>query len=201
MLKIIGLGHYSRVGKDTFAKHIQNLCIDKGVNCQITSLAYKLKEIAFQLYGWAGMREPEFYETEEGALARNVPLTAMASEIFPDGPTPVEVWIAIGSPAIRDCVYPDTWIQEVIGNAPDGGVLVIPDVRFPNEFNTIRGKGGTLIKIERPDFLPRDSVADMALINETSWDYLVTNEGGMSELQPKAQEILTEIGVLDYVRQ
>ena len=201
MLNIIGLGHYSRVGKDTTANHIKTLCDGAGIPCEIRSLAYKLKAIAHDLYGWAGLREPEYYETPEGAKERDVPLTDLKSAIFPDGPTPVQVWVAIGSPAIRDCVYPDTWIREVLSHAPEGGVLVIPDVRFPNEFETLLHQGGTLVKVTRPGFVPRETVADQALLREDRWHHTVENTGDEADLLPKAQQILESMGVLNVSKQ
>lgn len=67
-MKILGLGHYSRTGKDTlanamiewFGQFYPELTVKK------LPLAWKLKQITYELYAWAGVREPEFYDTPEG---------------------------------------------------------------------------------------------------------------------------------------
>lgn len=165
--KIIGLGHYSRTGKDTIA----NLLIDKlsvhalhlDLKVRKMPFAWKLKQICYQLYGWAGLREPEYYETPEGEADRDVVIPAI-------GKTPVQIWVAMGTPAVRDNVYDRTWIDYVLYTYPDDDVLIIPDVRFPNEVAAIRAEGGIVIKVLRRGRQPRDTVADQALVDFNDWD-------------------------------
>src|SRR5690606_32569637 len=75
-MNFVALGHYSRTGKDTFAnylgQHLKRLC--PSFSYAKVPLAWKLKQIAHDLYAWDGMREPEFYDTVEGQPFRDVPL-------------------------------------------------------------------------------------------------------------------------------
>src|ERR1035437_2708896 len=99
-MRIIGLGHYSRTGKDSFA----NYFLLHTPGAIKIPFAWKLKSITHDLYSWAGLREPEYYETPEGALARDI--------VLPDlGLTPVQVWVKFGTPAVREQVYDKTWID------------------------------------------------------------------------------------------
>ena len=170
-MQIIGLGHYSRCGKDTFA----NYFLDYMPGALKIPFAWKLKQITHELYAWAGLREPEYYETPEGALARDIVLPAL-------GLTPVQVWVKFGTPAVREQVYDRTWIDYVLKTKHNAEVLVIPDVRFPNECEAIKSVGGTLIKIVRPGYGPRNTVADRALIGFNGWDYIIGAEGTMESL-------------------
>jgi hypothetical protein len=174
-MKIIGLGHYSRTGKDSFANYLVQNLLSTDLRVVKRPFAWKLKEVAHDLYAWAGMREPEFYETPEGAIARDVVLPALEM-------TPVEVWVKLGTPAIREQVYDKTWIDYVLKGTRDTDILIIPDVRFPNEIEAIREAGGTAIKVVRPGYGPRNTVADRKLLGYAGWDYVIGGEGTMTSL-------------------
>ncbi len=168
---IIGLGHYSRSGKDTFANHLVFHINHYTVfRAKKIPFAWKLKQICHDLYAWDGMREPEFYDTDEGAPLRDVKLPTI-------GKTPVEIWIDFGTPAVRENVYRDTWTDFLFKGGHACDVLVIPDARFLNEVNGIKERGGLVYKIERPGYGPRPgSVADNALNGYDGWDRTIWSD-------------------------
>jgi hypothetical protein len=176
-MKVIGLGHYSRTGKDSFANYfLTELAVRSKITAKKISFAWKLKQIAFELYAWDGMREPEFYETAAGATYRDIPLPTI-------GKTPVQIWIDLGTPAVRDCVYQNTRIDYVLRTDHKAEVLAVTDVRFHNEVEAVRGMGGILIKVVRPSYGPRKSPADRALLGWTGWDFVIGSSGRMEELR------------------
>ena len=189
-MKIIAVGHYSRVGKDTFANYLTEELNEYAPTLKVTKLnfAWKLKDIAHQLYAWAGVREPEYYDTPGGAIARDVILPAL-------GMTPVQLWVKLGTPAIRDNVYDGTWVDWVL-RGRECDVLIVPDVRFYNEIDAIRELGGTLIKVVRPGYGPRNTVADRMLLNYTGWDYVIGAAGTMTSLKTWAVQFARAI-ILD----
>lgn len=177
-MKTIGLGHYSRTGKDSFANALIEALAERDPKCRCRKIpfAWKLKQIAFDLYAWAGMREPGFYDIREGERHRDIVLPAI-------GKTPVQIWVDLGTPAIRQRVYDRTWIDYLLKSDLGLDVLVIPDVRFPNEVEAIRQAGGTLIKVVRPGFGPRKTVADRALVDFDGWDFVIGSSGQLRELR------------------
>lgn len=183
-MKIIGLGHYSRVGKDTFADALVKSVREFDPSFRVGKIPFarKLKQIAHDLYAWDGMREPEFYDTKEGEPFRDIPLPTI-------GKTPVEIWVALGTPGVREAVYDATWIDYVLKTDHGLDVLVIPDVRFPNECEAIRAVGGTLIKIVRPGYGPRKTVADRALVGWDGWDYVFGFTGRLLDLCQRASQV------------
>jgi hypothetical protein len=62
-------------------------------------------------------------------------------------------------------------------------VLIVPDVRFPNEADAIKAAGGIAAKIVRPGYGPRKTVADRALLGYTGWDYVLGDRGSMDALR------------------
>jgi hypothetical protein len=187
-MQIIGLGHTSRCGKDTLANAIIKNLERTGLRAVKRPFAWKLKEICHDLYAWDGMREPEFYDTPEGEPYRDIKLPTI-------GLTPVEVWVKFGTPAVREQVYQKTWIDYLLKGTKDVDVLIVPDVRFPNEVEALREVDATLVKVVRPGYGPRKTVADRALVGYTGWDWVVGSVGTMDSLHQWGRfftDLLTE---------
>ena len=175
-MRIIGLGHYSRTGKDTLANMIVDEVRNYGKTAKKISLAWKLKQVCYDMYRWAGMQPPEFYDTPEGETWRDIKLDRLDM-------TPVEVWVAVGTPAIRKNVYDRTWIDCVLLEDHAVDVLVVPDIRFQNEVDAFREEGALLAKVVRPGHEPRQTVADQALVGYDGWDLWLGGDLGMLHKQ------------------
>jgi hypothetical protein len=176
-MQIVGLGNYSRVGKDSVANFMVEAINELSPHTRVLkrSLAWKLKQIAYELYAWAGMQPPEHYETREGEKDRDIVLPLLDM-------TPVELWVALGTKAIRNNVYDRTWLDYLLKTDHDCDILIIPDIRFPNEAEAVK-EAGTLVKVVRPGYGPRPTVADRALMGYQGWNYVVGESGAMAELQ------------------
>jgi hypothetical protein len=187
-MKIVCLGHYSRTGKDTLANALIESIRERVPRWQVKKLpfALKMKEILHQLYAWAGHREPEFYETEEGASARDIVLPAL-------GLTPVELWVKFGTDLMREGIHPETWVNYVLENEHDVDVLIVTDLRFPNEHAAARRKGAKMVKVVRPGKGPRPTKADRALLGCLDWDLIVGSSGEIRELKEWADRLACEI--------
>lgn len=186
-MKIVGLGHYSRTGKDSFANCLMASLQEQAPHLRVAKrpFAWKLKEIAHELYAWAGLREPAYYDTKHGELFRDVVLPYI-------GKTPVEIWGAVGN-AMRENVYAATWIDYLFKSDLGLDIVLVPDVRFPNETEAadeaIQQGGGFTAKIVRPGYGPRDTKADRALLGYNGWDYVIGGSGAMTELASWASRL------------
>lgn len=183
MTLFIGLGHYKRTGKDSFANFlIQELAaVNPDLFVIKRSFAWKLKEVCHELYGWAGLREPEFYETEPGASLREVVLPGLAK-------SPRQIWVDFGTKAVRDQVYADTWRDYVFKgdhsvNGRQPNVVVVPDVRFPNETEEFEVRNGLLIKVVRPGYGPGKNRPDRELLGFNRWSNVIGDAGTMDSLR------------------
>lgn len=170
-MKLIGLGHYSRTGKDTLA----NMIIERLPMASKLPFAWKLKEICRDLYWMHGVKSPGYYDTPEGEQERTKVIPSL-------GMSPVELWVKFGN-AVRG-VHDATWIDYVLGSARYGAV-VIPDVRFPNEAAEIKRRGGLLVKVVREGMGPRDTPSDRALLGFNDWDYVAGPTLGALKLDAK----------------
>lgn len=177
---IVGIGHRKRVGKDTATAMMISMLRAMDIQAARAAFAAKVKDIAYQLYGWAGVMPEEFYERYPDE--RNLIVPAI-------GKTVRQIWIDIGTPAMRANVYDRTWIDYLMHNLPVAQVIFVPDLRFPNEFDEIKKHGGLCIKIVRSAIKDTDDVADCALKDETRWDHVVQNDNGIYELRHPLQEV------------
>ncbi len=183
-MKIIGLGHYSRTGKDTIANYIVDIIREMDPTLRVAKIPFatKLKQIAHELYSWDGLQDQAYYDTKEGEKFRDVPLPTI-------GLTPVEIWVALGTPGVRQAVYDKTWIDYLLKTDHKLDVLIIPDVRFPNECDAIKEAGGILAKIVRPGYGPRKTVADRQLVGWDGWDFIFGGTGRLFELRQRAAQL------------
>lgn len=189
---IIGLGHYSRTGKTTLAHLIANECERVGLAAEVRPFASTLKKVVHLVYGWAGAQPEEYYETYPEERKRR--LVKLANHKWPLGPTIVDLWIEVGTPAFRDTIFDETWVMNTLETDFEN-VLIIPDVRFMNEINAIRVRGGRVYKVIRKGVQPRfNSIADNALNYYVGWDEVIRNHGeGLHDLQQDARRIVRSL--------
>ena len=81
------------------------------------------------------------------------------------------------------------WLQLYLYycNEEDKVVLLIPDMRFPNEFDYVRTQGGITVKIERSESNNLDSHASETLLEGlVGWDAIISNDRSKEELRQTA---------------
>lgn len=180
---IVGLGHYSNVGKDTLAKmlveEIDALYNDGGFHADIHAFAHTLKDYAESVFRWAGVMHMSYYEANRDQRDVVIPELGM---------TPVELWCRVGE-AMRT-VHPDVWLNNTLYDIDYGGqdIALITDVRYPNEAEAIQKRGGLLIKVLRPGVEPRDTEADRALLDFDNWNAVVS-ASNLDELREHARKL------------
>jgi hypothetical protein len=175
---LIGIGHRTGHGKDTFALMLQEILgPDKS---QIVPFARKMKDVAVILYGHLGLREEAYYNTPEGRRARNRPLPEINL-------TPVEIWVGLGE-SVRNGVWHPTWVS-LMQHQSKGNIVISPDTRHFNEIERCDIK----VKIVNPRVENRKGASiDDNLEGYTSWDKIVINDGTLEDLRQKATDFVSE---------
>lgn len=182
-MKIVGIGYKKGVGKNTLAKFMTTYlkCERPDLNIKELSFAAKLKDIAFQLYGWAGMRPGQYYENHREAKEKGLPELGL---------TPRGIWIELGN-NIRK-IYGMTWVDYALKSA-SADILIITDVRFRNEAQAIRSQGGKLIKIVRDEILQGSDPAEIDLDDWKNWDHMIFNNYSLRTLNGWAEKLAKEL--------
>lgn len=176
---LIGLGHRSGHGKDLTADFMIEWFEYYRPELKVIKQpwAAKLKDVCHQLYKHLGLQNMEFYDTEEGRHLRNIKLPKINL-------TPVEIWIAMGTPAVRENVWDKTWISYVRNIKAD--IIICPDTRFPNETAVC----DYTIKVINPRVEDRKgSSVDDVLATFDDWTYYIVNSGDKNKLQGEANAV------------
>lgn len=72
----------------------------------------------------------------------------------------------------------------------DREVLVITDVRYPNEAELVKKAGGIMIRVERETGLEDSHSSENLLDNFEGFDYRLTNNGTLFDLKEKVERIV-----------
>lgn len=97
----------------------------------------------------------------------------------------------LGTDAVRT-MDPDFWVRaamrEVDVRRLDlGARIIMTDVRFPNEADAIRERGGILLRLWRPEAIVADAHSSETALDDYPDDAIVSNEGTPEELQGAAR--------------
>jgi hypothetical protein len=188
---ILGFGHRKRTGKDTLAKFVVSILREhegyRGKNVSRRGFADHLYNTCYLLYSWAGFKRREYYE--EYPEAKEAVLPAL-------GKSPRQILIDVGC-HLR--LYdPPVWINAAL-RSDNADVIVVSDLRYPNEYQAIKEAGGYCFKVVRPSVKNTDDAADCALDKQPHWDDIVENSGTLKDLHNQARRIV-EAFVLPCLR-
>jgi len=86
--------------------------------------------------------------------------------------------------AVRDHLSPDAWVQAAEDDIERiQGPVVITDVRFPNEVQMIRRRGGKMVRIMRPGTGAVNEHISEHAIDDDDCDLVLANDGSLADLQ------------------
>lgn len=114
--------------------------------------------------------------------------------------TPRKLLQLIGTECGRNIIHPNIWVNASMSGYSGESNWIFTDVRFPNEADAIRNRGGILIRTKR--FMELETKAqhpsETALDNYTDWDYVIENTGSIEELTEKVRQILIRKKIIKY---
>lgn len=205
---IIGLVGFAGSGKGTVA----DILVDSYDYCKL-SFADAVKDATSTIFGWS--RNLLEGDTEESRVFREKKDEFWSSKFGYDV-TPRHMLQLMGTEAGREVFHQDLWVHTLerrISYKRDWEFevnFVIPDVRFPNEIESIRNMGGFIIRIRRgeePSWYEtayKQNVNKLMMMHvlfpeihhsEWAWigsgfDYEIVNDGSMTILQNDVRHML-----------
>jgi hypothetical protein len=135
--KLIGFSGYRGSGKDTAAEVLRLQC-----GHQRRPFAGPLKAMLRALLSVQGVEPDHIEEMLEGRL-KEVPST------FLGGKTPRHAMQTLGTEWGRGLIGPTYWLEAWDRSLQTASLVVVTDVRFPNEADEIERRGGFMIHIDR----------------------------------------------------
>lgn len=186
MAIVIAFGHRKQVGKDTCARFLSTILKTetRGYAVKTVGFADELKDTCFRLFSWAGMQPKEYYE--EFPKDKEVVLG-------PVGKSPRQIWIEFGN-KMRE-IYEPIWIEFIFRHqAQKADILMVKDLRYPNEFDrcNVGDHQCFKIKVERSSEPYVPDVADAALRNKPDgeWNHVLRNEGTLKDCYQQVHDEL-----------
>ena len=173
-MKVIAVSGHARHGKDTVAKILQEQLEEDGNKVLITHYADLLKYICTTFFGWGGEKD------ERGRTLLQYVGTDVVRKKEPN------FWVDFVADIL--CYFNNYW-----------DFVIIPDTRFPNEFNRLKERGldAVHLRVIRPDFVSPLTAEQQAHPSETALDntepdYRIINSGSLEALKAKITEWIME---------
>ena len=164
---LIGLVGYQRAGKTTTAK----LLVEHH-GYKWTRFAGPLKDMLRCL----GLTDAEL----DGDL-KNEPCDKLG------GKTPVFAMQTLGTEWARKTIWADLWLKawerQVLADLSSGIRVVVDDVRFGNEANTVRDLGGELWRVDRKGIERSSEHVSEAFVAEVHATLVINNSGTLDQLR------------------
>ena len=194
MLNLIGISGKIGSGKDTTAELIQLVTL-YGLNhaSEIRAVATRLLDdpeltkFTLQNCNWKIVKYA--YKLKLiGSLLTGIPVENFESQEFkktqmtPEwGNLSVREFLqTLGTNALRDQLHEDVWINALFSDFNDSDTLLITDVRFPNEAEAIKKKGGIVVRVDRG--LSTDEHPSETALDNYEFDYVIPNKGDKTQL-------------------
>jgi dephospho-CoA kinase len=207
-MSIIAIAGKIGSGKNTVGDIIQKICLtNEGPTFEQKSFAGKLKQIASLLTGIPveKFEDQEFKKTllgpEWGTVSTN-PLNAIP--VFGDVRflhlmSVRELLQKLGTEAMRDGLHKNVWVNALFSDVSLEDNIIITDMRFENEMEAVKERGGITIRVVRP--VEKSKTTARLHPSETSldsaeFDYEIINDGEIVDLIEKVKEILIKSGII-----
>lgn len=94
-------------------------------------------------------------------------------------------------------LHQNIWVNSTFSNYTEDSKWIISDVRFKNEAEIIKERGGLLIRINRKGYENTgDHASETALDSYTGFDYVIENDSTIEDLIEKVKNILIKEKIL-----
>jgi hypothetical protein len=179
---IIGVSAKKQGGKTTMVNNLKEFM----VGWSVVRMADALKQVVIDCFVPAelGISVPDDLEDEE---------TKMIT--LPCGKTIRQLLQIIGTDMFRG-LWEDVWINAWKTKALRTGsrVILVPDVRFPNELKTIQAMGGTVVRLTRAPFVDDVHASETALDDYIEqFDFVLDNaDMSMSAQREWTRDVLVK---------
>lgn len=190
---VIGLHGYAQCGKDTACKILQEQLENRRVVRD--AFADRLKVSAMRALGDTGTDE-ELVELANRFKDSGSIYFGEDDDLSDYRISGREYLQFYGTEAHRDVFGQDFWLDAVLPMNElrrDADVLVVTDVRFPNEAQRVKDYGGYLWHIRRESVIPESAHASEAGLSPDWFDVVIDNDKGIPELRHAVMEAYFQV--------
>lgn len=200
---IVGLAGYAGVGKDTIACTIQYILACDVNGMTIEDVLEKKDTHQWWLEIKSGWRTKSYAEKlkQVASLVTGVPIYKFNDHEFKKsnlgkewGFMSVREFLQrLGTDAMRKGLYDSVWINALMSGYTPSDKWLITDVRFPDEAQAIKDRGGVIVRVNRPNVGPTNNHISELAMDHWKYDETITNRDGMAELLINAGELIKNL--------
>lgn len=176
---ILGIAGYKRSGKSTAAQYLAH-----HYGFRQDSYAGPIRAFVASMLGWSAQ---ELEDRKEEPLP------------WLGGLTPRYLMQHVGTQWGREMIHPDLWVLAALrraqGTLAAGYPVLFSDVRFANEAQAIRERGGKVIRVNRAGLESTDDHASERPIPADLVDEEIPNDGSIRDLYIELDSAMQRLGV------
>lgn len=101
-----------------------------------------------------------------------------------------------GTEAHREVFGDDFWIEQALDRTQttEDGILVVTDMRFPNELAAVQERGGVTVKVLRPEADSQPILhASEQILDDSGFDFFLNNDGSLETLTERVLSLAKRI--------
>jgi dephospho-CoA kinase len=179
---IIGLSGYAQTGKDTVAKHL----IDS-YGYRRVAFADPIREALYRL-------NPLVEVGEFNSVHLKSAVDGMGwEEVKKISPETRRLLQVLGTEVGRQMFGEDFWVNQSIRSVGKFDKVVFTDVRYPNEYKSIKQRDGVIIRVVKPGTKAVNSHSSESALDSFVFDFTIENDGSLEELNKKIDEIVNRL--------
>lgn len=203
---ILGLSGYARSGKDEAAKVLVEEFGYKRV-----AFADKLRDVLYALNPMVSYGEWQFVEhagrwfTIDSGMHKTIGVQDVIDQYGWDGykETPYGTEIRrllqrLGTEAGREQLGQDIWVDAAFQGLSDSDKIVVTDVRFPNEAQAIKDRGGWVVRVKRVSVKEANSHPSETSLDDWDFDVHLSNWGTLDEYRQHVRDFHDWMGTELY---
>ncbi|MCI1189325.1 hypothetical protein MON38_18025 [Hymenobacter sp. DH14] len=182
MVHLIGLSGRRGSGKDTVARILQQLQPER--RWQIRSFGDSIKSVCAALTG----EDVAPYYSQRGKAELVPTFHRTRGEMLQQVGSALRAW------------EPLVWVDAFFAGLPPAAFVLVPDVRFANEADPIRARGGLMLRVEgdplhqRGDGTRDDNhPSEVAMDDYPHFDFTLHNTGSREDLTRQVRELLRRL--------
>lgn len=111
-----------------------------------------------------------------------------AKQRFPEVRRLMQVF---GTDVVRNLIMQDFWVKKLEERINQNSLVVVSDVRFPDEADLLLGRGGVMIRVEREGVNKLNHISEE--IDGISCDAVINNDQSFEHLRKTIGEILHQL--------
>ena len=167
------------------------------INCtrdQLENESFKSKELGEEWWYWYMEREGGYSPIILDYLTTTKKELKSYEGLELIKPTPRFLMQFVGTNLFRNQLHPEIWVNSLFTDYQPNNLIYpswcITDMRFLNEMEAVKKKGGITIRVNRNLEESKDQHESETELDNAEFDYVIENSGSIEELIEKVREIL-----------